>query len=159
MHNMTHVKHFLELVEYKITSADAYYLGAHTLWSYEYAPEPEKYSIHCVFHPDTREIEILEFCDYWNNRAWRWSGLLEPGQVFDEVEAWEGTVFLPCVSALDWCAQVEAYWGHAPMETIEADIDADTWAQLARLAHDQDLTINETIARALWAQIREHQLD
>lgn len=157
MTNMTHAKHFLELVSYKITSADAYYLGKHTLWSYEYAPEPDKQSLHCVFHPDTREIEILEFCDYVHSRAWRWTRSY--ADMLDTVEAWEGVEFEHCIHELDWVEAVTTAWGHKPMETIQTEIDADTWNQIAHIAHRKDLTINETIAQALWAQIREHNLD
>ena len=159
---MITLKEWMEVANYRITEGGDYfaYGGAYALTSW--SGDQDGYSIEIIFSPRTQEVYEVQACDYKHNRAYR----LVHGDYRDEKlveEAWDDTNWIDLECDDDWFQKALAIVaGEEDYDTrvsMPIDMPDAELLKYMKLAHEQDITFNELVTKALTEAIKNYEQD
>jgi hypothetical protein len=172
---MITMKEWMELVDYKITEGgeygwQCYGPNAYTLDSWNGVHGVGGYSFSIVFSTKTQKVYEVSMCDYTNDRAYRMivenkqakhrkesqSRAVNLNQAWDDVDYVDLDVdddffqkALSIVAGDDYDTRVSV-----PIDMGDAEL-----LKYMMLAHEQDITFNELVTKALTEAIKGYDLD
>lgn len=98
----------------------------------------------------------------WVNPVWRTAMELEAERRgVDPSKAWDDVQWVDCEVEDDWADKARALWrGEQPDTRISVplEIDDEVFMQLARAAHERDITLNAMVEELLRAEIDAHKM-
>ena len=168
---MITLKEFFEVTNYRISEgseygwlcygSDAYRLDA---WN----GDQDGHSHSIVFDTKTQEVYEVSSYDYRNNRAYR---LMNPDFVYEhkeealerqvnEKEAWDDVNYIDLEVDDDWIQKalaIEAGEDYDVRVEVPLTLDDAQVFELMRLAHEQDITLNQLVERVLRDAIEQHE--
>jgi hypothetical protein len=168
---MITLKEWMEVVDYRISEGsnygwecygpDAYRLDA---WN----GEQDGHSHSIVFDTKTQEVYEVSSYDYRNNRAYR---LMNPEFVdlhkaearrhqVNEREAWDDVNYIDLEVDDDWIQKaiaIEAEEDYDVRVEVPLTLDDSQMFELMRMAHEQDITLNQLVENVLREMIAQHE--
>jgi hypothetical protein len=159
---MITLKEWMELVGYRITEGSEYYHDAYDN-AYNFSHwngNHDGHSLNIVFQLGTQTVYEVEVCDYYNSRAYR---LINPDYVGrgQDTEAWDDVRWTDLEVDDDFMQKALAILQGTPYDTrvsVPVDLDNETFTELARQAHEQDITLNQLVENILRAEIEAQEL-
>ena len=169
---MITLKQWMETVDYRITEGnrfgwDCYGLDAYTLDSWDGFQDGSTLSI--TFDTRTQTVYQVEAFDYANERAYR---IINPEYLAlyrEELDrrgadkcAWEGVKFTDLEVDEDWLEKARAIFLGVDYDTrvsIPVDFTDAELLKYMTMAHEQDMTFNAFVEKALQNAIDEHKRD
>lgn len=162
---MISLKDFFETTEYKITDSDefqwsCYGSNARVIDSADKSGYTDGWSASAVFDTETQEVYEASVYDYKNKRAYR---LIHPDYVkaYEEEakyrgvngqQAWDDIEYIDLDVDSDWLEKAAAIVASEEYDTsvvVSIDIDADTLFKLMKAAHEENMTFNAYVERAI----------
>ena len=171
---MISLKEFMEVVDYQITEGDNYTWSCFgdeakpynlSAWNGDH----DGWSFNIVFDTGTQEVYMVESCDYKHNRAYR---LINPvyekdyrNYAKDELseyanQAWDGVNYVDLESDDDWIQKslaIKAGEDYDTRVSIPVELSDEEFAQVARMAHERDITFNKMVEEILWTFIEREK--
>lgn len=163
----------MELVDYKITEGDSYGWtcfgpNSYQLSSWNGLHDDGGYSFNIVFSTKSHKVYSVEVCDYTNDRAYR---MIHPDYVKKHEkeaknrdvnlnEAWDDVEFIDLEVVDDFIEKALAIKESKDYDTrvsVPVEFTDAEFANYARMAHEQDITLNQLIERALRNAIDMHK--
>lgn len=166
------LKEFMETVNYRITEGsnfcwkcfgpDAYSLDS---WN----GDQNGHTVRVIFDTKTQVVYQLEACDYLHNRAYRWTNPeyreahTKEGQVQCPEyinQAWDNVDFVDLETTEDFFSKAQRIVQGLDYDTrvsIPIDLPDNELFELMKMAHEQDITFNQLVERALQAAIDRHE--
>jgi hypothetical protein len=170
---MLNLKEWMELVDYRITEGSdygwqCYGHDAHMLDSWN--GEQDGHSFTVIFDTKTQTVYEVQAHDYVHNRAYR---LINPEfkQAFDlessergELgnQAWDEVDYIDLEVDDDFiqkCLAIREGEDYDTRVSVPVDFTDEELLKYARMAHEQDITLNQFIENALRAAIDEYDRD
>lgn len=159
---MITLKEWMELVNYRITEGGDYYFHAYDN-AYNFSHwngDHDGFSLNIVFQLDTQTVYEVEVCDYQNSRAYR---LINPDYVGQgqDAEAWDDVRWTDLEEVDDFLQKALAIIQGELYDTrvsVPVELDNETFTELARQAHEQDITLNQLVENILRAEIEAQEL-
>lgn len=167
------MKEWMELVDYKITEGDSYGWtcfgpNSYQLSSWNGLQDDGGYSFNIVFSTKSHKVYSVEVCDYTNDRAYR---MIHPdyvkkhekeatGRGVNLNEAWDDVEFIDLEVVDDFIEKALAIKESKDYDTrvsVPVEFTDAEFATYARMAHEQDITLNQLIERALRNAIDMHK--
>ncbi len=169
---MTHLKDFIEAIEYKVTGGSEYQwdcFGPNA--RYMDCDDNEglgKYSIIAIFDTVTQQVYCIEVWDYINNREYRW---IDKAYIKDHMkactehevdvyESMDGRNYIDLDIAEDILEKANALVNEQDYDTrvkVPVDFSDADLLQYMKLAHEMDITFNELVERAIKAAIEDFE--
>lgn len=162
---MISLKEFFETIEYKITDSDefqwsCYGKNARVIDCADKSGYTDGWSASVVFDTDTQEVYEASVYDYKNSRAYR---LIHPDYVkaYEEEaksrgvngeQAWDDIEYTDLDVDSDWLEKAAAIVAGEEYDTsvvVSIDIDSDTLFKLMKAAHEENMTFNAYVERAI----------
>ena len=159
---MITLKEWMEVAEYRITEGSEYYAygGAYALDSWN--GEQDGYSLEIIFDPKTQEVYEVQACDYKHNRAYRLINDAHKEERRDD-EAWDDVKWIDLECDDDWFQKALAIVaGEEDYDTrvsIPIDMPDAELLKYMKLAHEQDITFNELVTKALTEAVKRYDQD
>lgn len=169
---MISLQQFFEATKYRITEGSdygwqCYGSNSHTLSAWNGVQGPGGWSANIVFSTKSQKVYEVEVCDYTNDRAYR---LINPkykerhdaeagkrdvlaNQAWDDVDYIDLDVEADFLEKLAAIVAGEEYDTRVQMQVEFTDAEL---LQYMTLAHEQDITLNQLIERALRHAIEQH---
>ena len=170
---MITLKEYLEVIDYRITEGseynwDCYGADTHALSAWNGIHGTGGWSTNVVFDTKDQTIYEIEVCDYTNDRAYR---LINPEYIkahqkeadargINFSEAWDTVNYTDLETYEDWIEKATAIISGNEYDTrvqVPLTLDDDQLFDLMKLAHDQDLTLNELVEDILRDVISAHE--
>jgi hypothetical protein len=170
---MITLKEYLEVIDYRITEGgdygwDCYGSDTHALSAWNGIHGDGGWSTNVVFDTKDQTIYEIEVCDYTNDRAYR---LINPEYIkahqkeadargINFSEAWDTVNYTDLETYEDWIEKATAIISGNEYDTrvqVPLTLDDDQLFDLMKLAHDQDLTLNELVEDILRDVITAHE--
>lgn len=168
---MITLKDFVEVVDYRITEGSQYMwhcYGANAYRLDSWNGDHDGHSVSIVFDTKTQEVYEISAYDYKNQRAYR---LINPdykvahddeatGRIVDIDQAWDDVKYTDLDLAEDMLEKARAIVNGEVYDTrvqIELDLPDDLMLQLYKLAHKNDITLNQMIEKILLEVIERHK--
>lgn len=168
---MITIKEWMELVDYKITEGsdygwDCYGPYSYSLSSWNGIHGQGGYSFNIVFSTKSQKVYEVEVCDYTNDRAYR---MIRPSFVekhkkeslakgFNLNKAWDDVKFIDIDVVEDFMEKARAIKQGKEYDTrlqVELKFDNEELLKYMTIAHQEDITFNQLIERALSYAIEE----
>lgn len=164
---MITTKMFMELTSFRITEGSDYIWTCYGPNAYcldSWNGEHEGHSLSIIFDTTTQTVYEVQAHDYKNNRAYR---LINPDfkedfnresktRGVDPNEAWDDVNYTDLETDEDWIEKAQAIVAGIDYDTrVEVPLnlaDEDLFA-LMKMAHEQDITLNQLIENILRDQI------
>ena len=162
---MLTMKEWMELVDYKITEGDTYGWqcfgpNSYQLASWNGVHGAGGYSFNIVFSTKSHKVYSVEVCDYTHDRAYR---MINPDYVkrhekeaknrgVNLNEAWDSVEYVDLEVDDDFiqkCLAIKAGEDYDTRVSMPVEFTDEEFATYARMAHEQDITLNQFIERAL----------
>lgn len=162
---MITMKNFLDTIKYRITDGGKYQWScygpnARMIDGADKSGYTDGWSASIVFDTETQEVYEASVYDYKNDRAYR---LINPDYVtaheeeaksrgVDFQQAWDDIEYTDLDVDSDWlekAAAIVAGEEYDERVVVSVDINSDILLRLMRAAHDQDMTFNDFIERAI----------
>lgn len=169
---MTHLKDYIEAIEYKVTGGSEYTWrcfgdNARYLDCSDSEVSNGTYSVLAIFDSETQRVYSMEAWDYINDREYRW---IDPEfqkeyrksckkNNVDPKEAMDGRDFIDVEIAEDILEKINALVKGREYDTrikVPVDFSDEDLLQYMKLAHEMDITFNELVERAIRAAIDEY---
>ena len=163
------IKDFMECVQYKITEGHDYLWrcygdNAYSLDYWNQKNGADGVSIHIVFDRIDQTVYEMQAWHYGANREYRW---IHPDYLslhateadqrgLDGDESLDGRLFIDLDLAEDMLEKANAIFNGLPYDTrvlVNVDMDDSTLNAAMRLAHEQDITLNEYVESILRKEI------
>jgi predicted HicB family RNase H-like nuclease len=169
---MITIKDFMEIVEYRITEGSEYcwssWESPYTLDSWN--GEQDGYTVSITFNTKTQEVYVAQAYDYKKNKAYRLFNPLYEEAYRNEAlvrgvnpnEATEEFDFIDLESESDFIEKAKAIAQGLEYDdrvTIALELDRDMVFELMKLAHEQDITLNELVSQVLQKEIERLKLE
>ena len=170
---MITLKEYLEVIDYRITEGDdygwhCYGPDVHALSAWNGIHGTGGWSTNVVFDTKDQTIYEIEVCDYTNDRAYR---LINPEYIkahqkeaevreINFSEAWDTVNYTDLETYEDWIEKATAIISGNEYDTrvqVPLTLDDDQLFDLMKLAHDQDITLNELVEDVLRDVISAHE--
>ena len=168
---MITIKDFTEAINFKITGGSEYQwhcFGSNARWLD--SEDSSNYSASIIFDGITQTVYQADVCDYINNRAYRWEHPDYAAAHLNEarerkinyVEAWEKvdyTLLEVEEDFLEKCTAIAS--GNFDYDTkvsVPLTLGDDELFQLMKMAHEDDITLNQLVEKVL-RQAMNLQLD
>lgn len=167
---MATLKQWMEAVNYRITEGseycwECYGHKAYTLDSWNGDQDGHSFSI--VFDLDTQTVYEMQAHDYANTRAYRW---INPeyvdahrgesiGRGVNINEAWDDLEYTTLEVEDDYFEKVEGIREGKDYDTrvkVPLTLGDDEMFELMKMAHEQDITLNQLVEQLLTRVIAEH---
>jgi hypothetical protein len=171
---MITIQQFMETINYRIGEGDDYGWKCYGPNSYQIGAwngvhGAGGWSANIVFSTKSQKVYEVEVCDYTHNRAYR---LINPKFVEKhrkETEergqgdfAWDDVKPIDLDVDSDWLEKAQAIVSGQEYDTrvsMAVDLPDDELFQYMKLAHEQDITLNQFIERALQEAMDRHRED
>jgi hypothetical protein len=169
------LKDYLEAIQYKISGGSEYSWecfgpNARYLDCVENELSDGRYSINAVFDGATQDIYAIELWDYERNREYRW---IDPDyrtehdaechrREIDPNESLDGNRYIDLEvteDILEKIAAVVAGEDYDERVKVPVDFTDEELLKYMKLAHDQDITFNQLVERALKNAIDELRIN
>jgi hypothetical protein len=160
---MVSLKDFMEVVNYRITEGsdycwECYGNNAYCLDSWN--GEQDGHSLSIIFDNNTQEVYEVQAHDYRNNRAYR---LINPkykkshddeasSRGLEKDEAWDDLKYVDLEVEDDFLEKARAIVleeGYDTRVKVPLNLPDDSLFDLMKMAHEQDITLNQLVERAL----------
>ena len=170
---MITLKEWMEVVNYRISEGSNYQWECYGAYAYRldaWNGEQEGHSHSIVFDTKTQEVYEVTSYDYRRNRAYR---LMNPEFVntykaearqrqVNEREAWEEVNYTDLELADDWIEKARAIESeeldYDDRVRVPLDLDDTQLFELMKLAHEQDITLNQLVEGVLREAIEQYGL-
>ena len=168
------MKEFMELVDYKITEGGEYGWQCFGSNSYQLSHwngvhGKGGWSANIVFSTKSQKVYTVEVCDYTNDRAYR---IINPDYVKkynkeskDRGElgnqAWDGVDYIDLEVDDDFiqkCLAIQAGEDYDTKVSVPLELEDDKMFELMRMAHEQDITLNQLVENILRNMITEKEI-
>ncbi len=158
---MLTLKEWMELVDYRITEGSDYYDNDRTLYSLSsWNGDHDGWSFNIVFDPsDDQLVHAVEVCDYKNSRAYR---MRLPNFGSEKEQAWDNVDFVDLESDDDFIQKslaIKAGEDYDVRVSIPLNLSKEVLFELMKQAHEQDITFNELVEKALQLKLDSLGLD
>jgi hypothetical protein len=156
---MITLKQFMETVNYRIcegSSWNGFALGAYSLdyWN----GDQDGHSLCVIFDTKDQTVFCVQACDYKNNRAYR---LTHPDHTKDlDKQAWDDIEWTDLEDEADWLEKAQAIVAGRDYDTrvsIPLELGEAEMFQLMSMAHEQDITLNQLVAKIIQQVVDKHQ--
>jgi hypothetical protein len=168
---MLTVKEWMELVEYRITEGDSYgwsCFGDKAFSLSAWNGDQDGWSMNMVFDTQDQTVYTVEVCDYARNRAYR---MINPdykivhdaealSRGVDYKEAWDDVNYVDLETVEDFCQKAEAIRDGDDYDlrvSVPLNLPDDVLFELMKMAHEQDVTLNQLVEEVLWAAIHAEE--
>ncbi len=161
---MLTLKEWMEVIDYRITEGSDYCWTCfgnkpYTLSSWN--GDHDGYSFNITFDTGTQEVYMVESCDYKHNRAYR---LINPDWVkayndYADREnpeyknvAWDNVDYVDLEVDDDWIQKalaIKAGENYDTRVSVPVDFTDEELFKYMKMAHEQDMTLNQFIEHAL----------
>jgi hypothetical protein len=164
---MITLKEWMEVVGYRITEGsdyqwECYGPNAHCLDSWNGDQDGHSFSVY--FDTRTQEVYEVQAHDYRKQRAYR---LINPNfikkhkkeakrRAIDFKEAWDDVEYIDLEVDDDWFQKAIAIEAEEDYDTrveVPLTLDDEQLFQLMKLAHEQDITLNQMVENVLRLEI------
>ena len=157
---MITLKEWMEVANYRITEGSDYYAygGAYALSSW--SGEQDGYSLEIIFDQKTQKVYEVQACDYKHNRAYRLIDELHKEERRDD-EAWDDVKWIDLECDDDWIQKALSIVAGEDYDTrvsVPLELENDEMFELMKMAHEQDLTLNEFVEQLLRRVLQEEEL-
>ena len=168
---MITLKEFFEVTNYRISEGsdycwECYGSDAYRLDAWDGNHNGHSHSI--IFDTKTQEVYEVSSYDYRNNRAYRLINPMYVEQHRDESiernvdldEAWEDVTYINLEVDDDWIQKalaIEAGEDYDVRVEVPLTLDDQQVFELMRLAHQQDITLNQLVENVLREAIEQHE--
>ena len=158
---MITLKEWMEVVDYRITEGSDYYGygGAYALDSWN--GEQDGYSLEIIFDQQTQTVYEVQACDYKHNRAYRLINEAHKEERKTD-EAWDDVKWIDLEVDDDWFQKALSIVAGEDYDTrvsVPIDMSDAELLKYMMLAHEQDITFNELVTKALTEAIKGYDLD
>jgi len=164
---MITLKEWMELVDYKITEGSDYgwnCFGSNAYSLDSWNGDHEGHNLTITFDQGTQTVYEVQVHDYKNNRAYR---MINPDYVeayetesksrnVSLNEAWDNVEYVDLDVNADFLEKAAAIIAGEDYDTnvmVELDVSDEEFIKYARMAHEQNITFNEFVNRALQSAI------
>jgi hypothetical protein len=158
---------FLELIDHRITGGDEYQWQCYGNLAHTIDSDGANHSFSVVFDRDDQEVYEVTVCDYANNRAYR---MIDPdfksghdneaaARNVPANQAWDDVLYVDLDADDDFIQKGLAIRDGKPYDTrvqLDLDLDDDLLFGLMKLAHQQDITLNQLVEQILREAIAKH---
>jgi predicted HicB family RNase H-like nuclease len=156
---MLTMQEFMDLIDYKITEGGDYTYAPFGPYAYQLSHWNEKhdyggYGFSIVFDTKSHQVYSVETHDYTNNRSYRM--IDQKHQTEDNKEAWDSVNFVDLDDVNDFLEKACAIKSGKPYDTrvtIPVNMTDEEFMKYARCAHEQDITLNQFVERAVKAAL------
>lgn len=167
---MINIKEWMELVEFKITEGSEYCWGCFGSNAYgldSWGGDQNGHSVGIVFDTVDQTVYQVSVYDYRNNRAYR---MINPSHALqhqmeatdrniDADQAWDDVKYIELDVAEDFLNKARAIIaGEVDYDTriqVPLDLSNDMLYNMMKLAHEQDVTLNQFVEQLLQQAIKE----
>ena len=157
---MLTMQEFMELIDYMITEGGDYTYApfgpsAYQLSYWNGKHEDGGYSFSIVFNTKTQEVYSVEAHDFANDRSYRM--IDQEHQTEDNKAAYDEVYFVDLDDVNDFLEKAYAIKRGEPYDTrvsIPIGMTDEEFMKYARLAHEQDITLNQLITNTLSEAIK-----
>jgi hypothetical protein len=170
---MITIKEWMELVDYRITEGSNYGWQCYGTDVYQldsWNGEQDGYSFSIIFDTKDQTVYEVQAHDYVHNRAYRMINSDFSADMQDEAdhrginkdEAWDEVDYIDLEVDDDFfqkCLAIKDGDDYDTRVSIPVDFSDEELLKYARMAHEQDITLNQFIENALQAAIDEHHRD
>jgi hypothetical protein len=151
---------FLELIDHRITGGSEFQWQCYGNLAHTIDSDGANHSFSVVFDRDDQEVYEVTVCDYANNRAYR---MIDPdfksghdneaaARDVPANQAWDDVRYVDLDVADDFIQKGLAIRTGQPYNTrvqLDLDLDDDLLFGLMKLAHQQDITLNQLVEQIL----------
>lgn len=163
------LKDFLEAIQYRITGGDDYCwstFGPNARWIN--CDDLDRYGSSVVHDTQTQVIYSAEVHDYENERSYRWINPDYVAAYCNEAadrnvnikQAWDHVMFTDLDSVEDFLLKCQAIVAGEPYDTrvsVPIELEDEEIFSLMKMAHEQDITLNQLVEKILWEVIKKEQ--
>lgn len=167
---MINIKDFMELVEFKITEGsnycwDCFGPNAYSLDSW--SGDQNGHSASIVFDTEDQTVYQASVYDYRNNRAYRMINPAHAAQHLTEAtdrnvdadQAWDDVKYIELEVVEDFLDKARAIIAeeidYDTRIQVPLDLSNDMLYNMMKLAHEQDITLNQFVEQILQQAIKE----
>lgn len=164
----------MEIVDYRITEGSEYCWPCFGKDAKPYSlsawnGDHDGWSFNITFDTETQEVYVAEVCDYKHQRAYR---LINPDYIKDYRkyaekhnpehidQAWDAVNFVDLEEDDDFIQKSLAIRDNMDYDTsvsVPINLPNDTWFELMKQAHDQNITMNQLVGQILQEMIRTEE--
>lgn len=168
---MITIRDFMEAVEYRITEGSDYgwQCFGPNAYSLDYwNGDHEGHSVSMVFDRVTQVVYTMDVSDYDHNRAYRWirpdyvTAYMNENQSRDTKDvAWDGVPWTDLDVAEDLLTKARAIVRGENYDTrvqVPLELEHDEMFRLMKMAHEQDITLNQLVEQVLARAIENEKL-
>ena len=158
-------KQWMQLVDYRITEGSDWYCNVPGLYSLtSWDGDQDGYSSNIVFDPrDNQRVYLVEICDYKNSHAYRLTDSKEAGVAIEtDQQAWDDVNYIDLDVDEDFIEKAQAIIAGETYDTrvkIPVEFSDEELLKYMKMAHDQDITFNQLVERAVKEAVKQHQED
>jgi hypothetical protein len=171
---MINIKEWMELVDYRITEGSnygwqCYGNNAYTLDSWNGVHGKGGYSFSIIFSTKSQKVYEVSVCDYTNDRAYR---MINPkfqkkheaeslARNVNKNEAWDDVSYIDLEVADDFiqkCLAIKAGEDYDTRIQVPLDLSDEMLYNMMKLAHEQDVTLNQFVEQILREVIEKERL-
>lgn len=170
---MITLKDWMEAVNFRISEGGEYGWHCYGTDAYDLSSwdgDQDGHSSNIIFDTKTQEVYEVTVCDYQNKRAYR---LINPtykdkydseseDHNVDENQAWDDIQYTDLETDEDFLSKMTAIMNYEEYDTrisVPIEIPDDELFQFMKIAHEQDITLNQLVERALKHAIEEAERD
>jgi len=153
---MLTLKQWMKLVDYRVTEGSDWNCNIPGLYSLtSWNGYHDGYSSNIVFDPaDNQRVYLVEICDYKNNRAYS----MKNDTLESDKQAWDDVNFVDLDVDEDFLDKAQAIIAGETYDTrvkIPVEFSDEELLKYMKMAHDQDITFNEFVGRALTQEFKQ----
>jgi len=156
---MITLKQFMETVNYRISEGGDWYgfaPGAYSLDSWD--GDQDGHSLCVIFNTQDQTVYSVQACDYKNSRAYRYT---HPDHRKDlDKQAWDDVEWTDLEDETDWLEKAQAIVAGRDYDTrvsIPLELGEVEMFRLMSMAHEQDITLNQLVAKIIQQVVDKHQ--
>lgn len=168
---MSLMQQFMECVNYRVSEGSDFTWecwGPHAYRLDSWNGDHDGHTVTIVFDTRDQVTYSLEAFDYARNRAYRWiapscrESYMEEAERrgVNESEAWEDVKFVDIDVLDDFWAKAHAIVAGEDYDTrvqVPLELPDDQLFDLMKLAHEQDITLNQLVEQVLRDAIKQHE--
>jgi len=164
---MSTLKDYFEAIDYKITEGSDYLWQCFGPNAYQLDSQTDEYTINVVFDKEDQTVYQLEAWDYRSDRYYRWHNPLFIDEFKAECQereidyrnAIDDDNFVDLELAEDLYDKARAIMAGEDYDTrvqVPLTLPDDDMYELMKMAHEQDITLNQLVENLLRKMIDEH---
>ena len=170
---MITIQNFMETVNYRITEGSDYLwkcFGDHAYRLDSWDGEHDNgVSVSMVFDRQTQVVYQMDSHDYGPQRSYRWTHpdhvaahrqeVVEKLGSVDRDVAYDDVKFVEITEARDMLEKSQSIVNHKPYDTrvqVPIDLYDDELFRLMKMAHEQDITLNQLVEQIIARVIETH---